>query len=954
MSIIRAFTRKSAAGLAAATMAVVFMQPDVVVAQEKGRALEEIVVTAQRRAQSLQEVPLAVEVYAGSEIRRQGFRDLDDLANFSPTVLIEPRVQDQDVAIRGFGTTGNTLTHDQAAPFFVDGIHFGRQSQVKLAFLDVESLEVLKGPQPVYFGQNATAGAFNIRSKRPTDTWEGYVNLEASSNSTEELTFGVGGPINDQWGIRIAGVHENTDGYMKYVATGKPIGNYENNGGRVMLQFTPNDKLQITAKLESMRIRKDGETFYSCLTGDSMLYGRDGGIDPTDGPGNELSVWNQDPGLGTPWGQPIMSLDREKEGGCFKSNKATSQGGPYFDAPPRTSELTDSRFGLPPSETGVRQYSGDGGFVDMRVAANGVAKSSGNNGILGYEDLDGIGSFVEVNYQFDNEMSLEWLSGTSDYERDYAIDNRNGPFFTNFQGRGEDFSQWSTELRLRSASGKRVEWEVGGFFQHTELTAFSSSLRANVRQSQRYNDISEEVDFTSYFANVTINVTDTFAIDIGGRQMDVDKFAAVEGYAASWIFAVCPEDPCDPGLTPVSVQFDPELDGYAGCEGSVEDGRGRDRDVYCLVDPSTARLFAPVPDGASLYAMPFRETRYVPLAWNSGYATPVGMTAPDYAVRVDRGEGPYGEKFTESGFSPQVSLRWNIRDNISVYARYAESFKIGGFDTGQSSIPTSVDELTFETEDAEQIEIGIKGTLMEGRMSFDADIFELEFPNLQVSVLSPDPEQTSAAGNAGQRVRGFEFNTRFAATDNLILGFAGALMDGEMTRFPGAGCTDAEIGDALTDPSAPCGFYDDDGVQVLPPVDVGDVGDLTAIIDRTNLPAPRVPDWKFILSADYIVPFGGKYEFNLNAKGFISDGYIVDVEGFEQIVDYRQHEDMNVMVGIRNIEAGWGVSAFARNILEARPSYHAENDRFPTGMVSQYLSPNAFSSYGVKFEYMFE
>ena len=63
-------------------------------------------------------------------------------------------MQDQDVSIRGVGTTGNTLTHDQAAPFFLDGIHFGRQSQAKLAFLDIESLEVLKGPQPVYFGMN--------------------------------------------------------------------------------------------------------------------------------------------------------------------------------------------------------------------------------------------------------------------------------------------------------------------------------------------------------------------------------------------------------------------------------------------------------------------------------------------------------------------------------------------------------------------------------------------------------------------------------------------------------------------------------------------------------------------------------------------------------------------------------------------------------------------------------
>ncbi|MEJ2172720.1 MAG: TonB-dependent receptor [Woeseiaceae bacterium] len=945
MTIIRALTRKSAAALAAATIAVVFMQPDVVVAQERGLALEEIVVTAQRRAQSLQEVPLAVEVFAGSEIRKQGFRDLDDLANFSPTILIEPRVQDQDVAIRGFGTTGNTLTHDQSAPFFVDGIHFGRQSQVKLAFLDIDSLEVLKGPQPVYFGQNATAGAFNIRSKRPGDTWEGYANAEVASNSTNELTFGIGGPITEQWGIRVAGAHETSDGYMKYVATGKTYGAYENNSGRVMLTFEPNDRLSVMAKVDNMRIRKDGEVFYTCLTEGPLLFGRGGaGDDPYEPPGNELSVWDQgrtapngDPDY-TPWNQPFLPLDDSTGNGCFETNRATSQGGPYFDPAP-----------------GIRQYSGNRGFVDMRSAADEFTKSMGGKGILGYERLDGVNTAFEVVYDFGNGMNLEWLSGTSNYERDYALDNRNGPFFTNLQHREEDFDQWSTEVRLRSAPDRRIQWEVGGFFQSTELDAFSSSLRANVRQSQRFNYITEEVDFTAFFANVTFNITDTFAIDIGGRHQDVDKFATVEGYGASWVFAVCPEDPCDTGLTPVTVTFDPALDGYAGCEGENERG-----DVYCLVDPSSARLFLPVPDGAQLYAMPYRETRNVPPAWSWGNAIPVGLTAVDYAVRGPdgRGEGPWAEPFQESGFSPQVSLRWNIRDNISVYARYAESFKIGGFDTGQSSIPRDIDELTFATEDAEQIEIGIKGTIFDGRLSFDADIFELEFPNLQTSVSSIDPEQTSATLNAAQRVRGLEFNTRFAATENLLLGFSGAFMDGEMTKFDDVGCTDTEVFRAVGNPDARCKFYEDLDAFVagtpIVPTTVDEAIDYVAVISRTGLGAPRTPDWKFILTADYNVPFGGKYELNINAKGFVSDGYLLDVEGFEEIVNYERHEDLNVMVGIRNVDAGWGVYGFARNLLEARPTYQAENDVFPNGTESAFLGPSAFASYGVKFEYVFD
>jgi outer membrane receptor protein involved in Fe transport len=912
------------------------MQPDPVIAQERGLALEEIVVTAQRRAQSLQEVPIAIEVFGGTDIRRQGFSNLDDLANFSTTVLIEPRVQDQDVSIRGFGTTGNALTLDAATPFFVDGVHFGRPSQVKLAFMDVESVEVLKGPQPVYFGQNATAGAFNIRSKRPTDTWEGYADAEFASNNTNKLNFGIGGPLSDTWGIRVAGTHESTDGYMRYVVGDRDYGAYENNGGRVVLQFEPNDQLTVTGKVEVGRIRKDSETISVCRTDGPLIFGRGGPLDdPDEPPGDERSVWDQE--TGSEWLEPFTPLDDK----CFSSKKSVSEGGPYYE-PPQT----------------IREENSNRGSVDIRAAGDGFARTSGNNGALGYEDLDAVNGYLEFEYTTGNDISIDWLNGFSTYERDYVQDNSDSPFLMNFQGRGEDFDQMSSELRITSPLGGAIEWTAGAFYQTTDLKAFSSSLRANVRQSQRYNFITEEVDFMAVFGKVTFNfMDDKMALDIGGRWQDVDKFATVEGYAGSWIFTVCPGDICteEDGLTPVSVQFDPVLDGYDGCEG--EDSRGN---AYCLVDPSTARLYVDVPDGTLLYAMPYRETRNVPTQWWSGNTYPVGLTAPDYAVRVDRGEGPWAENFTESGFSPQVTLRWRATDNMSFYARYAESTKIGGFDTGQTSIPTDVEELTFETEDAEQIEIGVKGTAMDGRFSYDADIFELEFPNLQTTVISPDPEQTSASANAGQRVRGLEFNLRFAATDNLRLGLSGAFMDGEMTNFPGAGCTDSEIAEATTNPSAPCELYED-GVRVSPengydfPLDPADAfDDYIAIVDRTGEKSPRTPEWKFVASADYIVPFGSDYEFNLNVKGYMSDGYILDVESFSDIVDYDTHEDLNVLVGIRNVEKGWAVSAFARNLLEARPTYHAKNDPYPNGLQAAHLSPSSFTTYGIRFEYMID
>lgn len=95
------------------------------------QTLEEVVVTAQRRVQNLQDVPISIETVSGEAIRDGGFRDLKELANFAPgLVLDEEGMEGQGVTIRGAGTQGKNLGMEQAAPTFVDGIHFGRNSSI--------------------------------------------------------------------------------------------------------------------------------------------------------------------------------------------------------------------------------------------------------------------------------------------------------------------------------------------------------------------------------------------------------------------------------------------------------------------------------------------------------------------------------------------------------------------------------------------------------------------------------------------------------------------------------------------------------------------------------------------------------------------------------------------------------------------------------------------------------
>ena len=135
----------------------------------QAQELEEIVVTAQRREQSLQQVPVSVAVFSGEQIELQGFKNLDDLARMSATVNMSDGTSGQNTTIRGFGTAGNSMTLQSATPLFVDGIHFGSLEMVKNAFMDTDHVEVLMGPQPLHFGMDASAGAFTMSSKRPTE-----------------------------------------------------------------------------------------------------------------------------------------------------------------------------------------------------------------------------------------------------------------------------------------------------------------------------------------------------------------------------------------------------------------------------------------------------------------------------------------------------------------------------------------------------------------------------------------------------------------------------------------------------------------------------------------------------------------------------------------------------------------------------------------------------------------
>ena len=850
----------SISGIAVSSVLVISLLPSTLQAQ----ALEEIVVTAQRRTQSLQEVPISIDAISGEEIRLQGFRNMDQLANFSPSILIDNRIQDQDIAIRGVGTTGNNLTLEQAAPTFIDGIHYGRTSQIKNAFIDLERVEVLRGPQPVYFGQNATAGAFSLTTRKPGPEWEGNVNGEVGNFGRKTIEGAFGGPINDTWGIRVAGKWDTLDGYLTDVFTGDKFPEGRDIAGRVIVQWAPTEQFEATMKYQFTDYNGGSDGAAVALSGKGAVANIERKV--------LIQGYNNN---------PFIKLTNSLSDGLGVRS------GPIYLWPDTTINNADATLCTATVVTNC------GGNIDMRAAASAIR----NGDIVGRENIDPWDAYLNMNYRFANEIELSSQTGFSRLVRSYVRDNSLSPFLMNLQNRDEDYNSWSQEIRLTSPSGGSIEWMTGLYWQKTDLELRSDNWRGELRRPRRYNEVWEDGEWKSVFATLTWNFWDDKAsIDLGARYTAIEKAAQVVGYSSTWVFDVIPTS--RPGFTAV-------------------------------------------PGG---WTYRYDLQRFVPNEWDARAA--VGMTP---LVKGLREAGPYQGEWKDDDINPQVTLRYRPTEDISMYAKWAQAFKAGGFNTGSSTIPATRAQFELLSEYAENWEIGAKGSFWDGKARANISAFWMDVNDLQIATtridLATNTSQGSTSTNAGkQRVRGIEADATVLAAERLTLGLNGALMDGKMIEYTGAGCTEAENEIAAT---GPC-------LTAAESIALYGVNTFAGLIDRSGYEAPRTPDWVVTGNVDYWMPVYDSYKVTFNGKFKLSAGYISNVESFSLIVKMNKHEDINLSLGFGDQDDVWRISLWGRNLLEPLPSYNAQYDVNPNGLFTTGLSSSHFKSYGLQLEYNYK
>lgn len=201
--------------------------------------VEEVVVTAQRREQSLQDVPLAITAFGAEMLERTAATGIEDVASRTPGVtMTQFNVGEPQVYIRGVGSTSDSAAADPSIGISIDDVSLGRAGASALAFLDIERVEVLRGPQGTLYGRNASGGAINIFSKVPTSTPLAEITLRVGSFDERGGEAIVNGPLGDEINGRLAMRYSTSNGYAKSVASGERLHGGTSYGGRAQLAST--------------------------------------------------------------------------------------------------------------------------------------------------------------------------------------------------------------------------------------------------------------------------------------------------------------------------------------------------------------------------------------------------------------------------------------------------------------------------------------------------------------------------------------------------------------------------------------------------------------------------------------------------------------------------------------------------------------------------------------------
>lgn len=229
--------------------------------------LDEVVVTAQKRAENVQDVPISISAFNSRILAAAGVSDVRDLRRITPSLYLAtaPQVTNTRVAIRGIGSSANTAIEPSVASF-IDGVYVPRVGSLLGSLNDIDSVEVLRGPQGTLFGRNASMGALSFHTTTPKDSYEGQASVTVGNYDRLKASLILNAPLTDTLAVRGSILGDRFSGYGVNEITGRRFGYMETFSGRVAARWEITPDLTWILRADHQHLAGDGIAAISVVT----------------------------------------------------------------------------------------------------------------------------------------------------------------------------------------------------------------------------------------------------------------------------------------------------------------------------------------------------------------------------------------------------------------------------------------------------------------------------------------------------------------------------------------------------------------------------------------------------------------------------------------------------------------------------------------------------------------
>ena len=794
--------------------------------------IPEIVVTAQRREESLQDVPLSIVAIGQAQLINADVTEASRLEQLAPGLRLGRSGADPRPAIRGIYTESIQGNADPRVGFYIDEIYQSRTSQTSVPFVDLERVEVQKGPQGTLFGRNSYGGNIAISTAKPSDRLEGGFNAIYGSYNRVMVDGHINLPINEGLAVRFAGNYERRDGFIKSVTAPG---------------FADQD---------------DKNQFY--LRG-SLRWAP---------PGSNIEVILR----ASHWS------DNSKGNGTFNA-KAIGQ---FIDpalvtAPGGTLTVGGATFTFPNGFNG-RSFQGQfypfatfrDGLIDLNI--NGVPLDIGYPVLGPYKVLNDAPSTQRIrstqvsmiiNFDVSDNVRLRSITGYNNFDASRTTDGDGTPAnygISYFLTKDKAFSQ---ELQIQSTGKSPFQYTIGAYYLNDEVPdAFLGGRTRDYSTAAALANTPGTGNYPLYFgSNFTVYPSS------GGAVVNLPPTAYINPNAS---------DSYNPKSWAKNVSY--AL--YGQVSYTIDERLTFTGGLRYTIDKKDLRSALSTPGlslgGGYLAYKPTTDFNHtcdgVTAADPSSTATPAAV-ANALTTRCGKNTFKY--------FTYRLAVDYKINDDVMIYASYSTGKHSGGFSYSPLSNSAGQPLPPYGTEGVEAFELGLKGTFFDRRLQFNLAAFYNKYSDLQVQTsfanpLVPNSVITILSNGATSKAPGIDLSIVAYPAPKLRLNLAVNYLHARDDPFgvsvgnngicgivaPGGTCTtqpEVRLGylggilpNPISNPSLFVPIRDSAGNQII----VGGIPQFTALGYNTPTRVQNTPD----ISAQ----FGISYEIELGNGGTLT------------------------------------------------------------------------------------